>query len=389
VVPRLRGANGLTLGMTSANALVLGDARWKFARPICRNLKQFSTPCHFSGRTASPSPPQRRYPLRGLWRKPLGAQSLEKRMVIMEKKQRTQISALSEIPPNYFRDNMDIDSISFSGIAFDAFRFENSFLKSCAFSNCTFTGCIFDKVDFQRVDFSECNFSHCTFERNFRYITGVLENCELDSCDFSHALIQNTKWIKTILSNIEFRFIKAKSIDFSGSTFENVNFDGANLVRGFFNSVSGLERKIFYNTKLDDCMFDWQEAFIIMEFGNSHIDNLYTYGIEPVLKKLAIDPKRVDRYEFHGRITDEILQNIITCKFVIAECSESNKNVFFELGFALGHNKPIVFCVDKAENIPFDLKDYRFIIHDNSIDTLRQQLEERVKFMIDHDKDTN
>jgi hypothetical protein len=30
--------------------------RWGF----CGNLKQFSTPFHFSGWTASPSPPQRR-----------------------------------------------------------------------------------------------------------------------------------------------------------------------------------------------------------------------------------------------------------------------------------------------------------------------------------------
>jgi hypothetical protein len=34
----------LTLGMASANALALGDARLRLARPICGNLKQFSTP---------------------------------------------------------------------------------------------------------------------------------------------------------------------------------------------------------------------------------------------------------------------------------------------------------------------------------------------------------
>ncbi|MBE0672706.1 MAG: hypothetical protein IH588_19185 [Anaerolineales bacterium] len=55
----------LTLGMASANALALGDVRWKLTRPICGNLKQFPTPYHFSGWTASPSPPQRRYPLTG------------------------------------------------------------------------------------------------------------------------------------------------------------------------------------------------------------------------------------------------------------------------------------------------------------------------------------
>ncbi|MBE0672708.1 MAG: hypothetical protein IH588_19195 [Anaerolineales bacterium] len=55
----------LTLGMASANALALGDARWRLARPICAHLRQFPTPQHFSGWTASPSLPQRRYPLTG------------------------------------------------------------------------------------------------------------------------------------------------------------------------------------------------------------------------------------------------------------------------------------------------------------------------------------
>ena len=50
----LRGANCLTLGMPSANALWLGDARLRLARPICAHPKQFPTPYHFSGWTASP-----------------------------------------------------------------------------------------------------------------------------------------------------------------------------------------------------------------------------------------------------------------------------------------------------------------------------------------------
>jgi uncharacterized protein YjbI with pentapeptide repeats len=302
----------------------------------------------------------------------------------MEKKQRKQVSVLSELQPDYFDDNPSIETTDFNQITFDAFRFRKSHLRSCTFTNCTFIGCIFDDVDFQRVDFYTCTFNHCTFNHNFRYITGSIESSTLDNCDFSYALIQNTKWPKTTFKNVDFRCAKIKSIDYSGSDFESVDFDGAHVVRGIFTSVVGLERRMFYNTKLEDCVFDWQEAFIVMEFGNPQTDNLYKYGIDPVLKELKVEPKRVDRYEFHGRITDEILQNIITCKFVVAECSASNKNVFFEIGFALGHKKPLVFCIDTADNIPFDLKDYRFIIHNNSIDTLRQQLEERVKFILNH-----
>jgi uncharacterized protein YjbI with pentapeptide repeats len=300
----------------------------------------------------------------------------------MEKKQRTQVSVLSDLQLDYFDNNQSIETTDFRQVTFDAVRFRASKLRSCTFTSCTFIGCIFDDMDFQRVDFCACDFSHCTFNHSFRYITGSIENCLIDTCDFSYALIQNTRWPGTTFKNVDFHFVKMKSVDYRDSHFEGVDFDGANIVRGIFTSVPGLERRMFYNTKLDDCTFDWLEAFIVMEFGNPQTDNLYTYGIEPVLRELNVEPKRVDRYEFHGRITDEILQNLITCKFVVAECSAPNKNVFFEIGFALGHKKPIVFCVDKADNIPFDLKDYRFIIHNHSIATLRQQLKERAAFIM-------
>jgi len=48
-----------TAGMTSANALVLGDARWGLARPICGNFKQFPTPQQNPALKPSPHPPQR------------------------------------------------------------------------------------------------------------------------------------------------------------------------------------------------------------------------------------------------------------------------------------------------------------------------------------------
>jgi len=53
--------------------------RWGF----WRDSKPFSTPYHFSSWTASPSPPQRRYPLRGRWRKPLVAYR-EKRVILTQ-----------------------------------------------------------------------------------------------------------------------------------------------------------------------------------------------------------------------------------------------------------------------------------------------------------------
>ncbi len=301
---------------------------------------------------------------------------------MLKKKEFKTIEDAKEIQPDYFNNNQSIERIIFKKIDFDTFKFCESLIRNCTFENCNFNSCIFEKIDLQRVDFINCSFKFCDLSKDLRYITGKVTNCKIEDCDLSSSFIQNTKWHSTIFNDVDFKKIKAKSIDFTDSKFLKINFDGANIVRGNFSNVLGLSRSMFYDVSLDDCIFDWNEAFIIMEFNNNELENLYKYGIEEVLNLKDITPKRVDRYEFKGRITDEILQNIITSKFVIAECSAANKNVFFEVGYALGNNKKIIFLVDSADNIPFDLKDFKFIIHNKSIDSLKEQLEKRVDFFM-------
>jgi hypothetical protein len=301
---------------------------------------------------------------------------------MLEKKEHKTVSSLEDIPEGYFEDNGRIAGVRFVGIDFDARKFSNSGLRSCEFHQCTFKGCIFDQVDFQRVDILDSSFDDCTLAHGFRYITGMLKGTSLTRCDFSNAFIQNTKWSKCDLQDVEFRFMKAKSLSFRDCAFRNVGLDGSHIVRGDFTGVSGLRRSMFYDVKLDDCEFAWEEAFVVMEFGNPRLDELYAYGIEAVLNKHGIEPKRVDRYEFRGRITDEVLMNIITSRLVVAECSTMSKNVFFEVGYALGRHKDVIFCIDESEKVPFDLKDYRFIVHHNRIDDLRSQLDSRIRFLL-------
>lgn len=301
---------------------------------------------------------------------------------MLEKKERSVVKSLTEIPEGYFESNDLIERVDFSGLKFDGWRFRNTGLRTCSFERCSFSSCIFDGMDLQRVNFVDSEFIDCDFSRVFRLITAKMERVLLRNCDFTSSFIQNTKWSDCIFEDVDFNFTKAKSIDFSGSTFKKISFDGANIVRGNFKAVSNLKRSLFFDTRLDDCEFDWNDAFVVMAFGNERYDELYRYAIEPVLKKYDITPRRVDQYEFHGRITDEILERIITSKVVIAECSATSKNVYFEIGFALGNKKRLILCVESSENIPFDLKDFPFIIHGNKIQELEMQLEKKIRFVL-------
>ena len=303
-------------------------------------------------------------------------------MTGLERKLLTHVTSSAEIPAGYFRDNQSIERVQFVGIQFDGEKFYHSLLKTCEFVDCTFAGCIFDRMDLQRVWFRQCRFTNCSFSPEFRYITGELVESPMIDCDLPNSFIQHVKWIRSPVTSCDLRFLKAKSITFCETPLSDVRFDGATITRGDFKSVPGLRRAMFYNVRLDDCEFSWNEVFVVMQFNDSHLENLYKYGICEVLEELGVDCRRLDEYEFKGRITDQMLQNIVTSKVIVAECSAANKNVYFEVGYALGNGKDVVLLVDRVENIPFDLKDLPFIIHDNSIEILKEKLEKRMRFLL-------
>lgn len=304
-------------------------------------------------------------------------------MAVLKRSVFKRVTDVADCPREFFENNQAIERITFDGIEFDGWKFNHSLLKSCEFHGCRFSGCIFDRMDFQRVSFRQCTFSDCMFSPDFRFITGEMIQCSVQDCDFSGAFFQNVKWSEGAIIGSSFERLKAKSIAFHGTSLAGDVSDHASITGGDFRTVPNLRREVFYTAKLDDCDFAWNEAFVVMQYGDAHLDNLYDYGIFPVLNdELGIDCRRVDRYEFKGRITDEILQNIMTARIIVAECSAANKNVFFELGYALGRGKEIIFLVDEPENIPFDLKDYKFLVHHNRIDSLKDQLRKRTAFVL-------
>lgn len=308
---------------------------------------------------------------------------------MLEKKERKEVSKLEQIPPGFFEQNDLIERVDFQDLLFDGWRFRNTGIRSCSFTGCKFIGCIFDEMDLQRVVMTHCTFINCVATKSFRYITGQVLTSSFADTDFSYSFIQNVKWERCSFSGVDFDFMKAKSIDFSGSEFEKTSFEGSHIVRGKFLGIPNLKRSLFFDVKLDDCEFDWNDAFIIMAFGDKRYDELYRYAIKPLLEKYEVTPRRVDQYEYHGRITEEILERIITSKVVIAECSATNKNVYFEIGFALGNKKTLILCIDDAANIPFDLKDFPFIVHENSLEKLEEQLDRKLRFSLGLDKDEN
>lgn len=122
-------------------------------------------------------------------------------------------------------------------------------------------------------------------------------------------------------------------------------------------------------------------AFVIMQFSPPYND-LFDNIIEPICRDYQIKAQRSDLMFGPGFIIADILQQIFLSKFVIAEITPANENVFFETGFAYGIRKPIIFLAEQGKTLPFDVSPFRVIFYENSIggnkkikETFKKQLE--------------
>ncbi|MDO9000203.1 MAG: hypothetical protein Q7W45_10595 [Bacteroidota bacterium] len=108
-------------------------------------------------------------------------------------------------------------------------------------------------------------------------------------------------------------------------------------------------------------------AFIVMQFTNEY-NELYEEVIRPVCENHGLDCYRADEFYTSTPILADIISSIKECTIIIADITENNPNVFYELGYAHAVDKPtILLCERKRDKLPFDISSYRTIFYDNTI----------------------
>jgi len=122
------------------------------------------------------------------------------------------------------------------------------------------------------------------------------------------------------------------------------------------------------------------EIFVIMPF-SPDLDDVYYLGIHEIARILNHTCERVDEIEFVGSILDEIYNSIKHSKIIVAEVSNQNTNVYYELGYAHALNKPVILITKDVSSTPFDLHGYNHIVYRNIVD-LRKKLKNRLEAIL-------
>jgi len=128
-----------------------------------------------------------------------------------------------------------------------------------------------------------------------------------------------------------------------------------------------------------------RKCFVIMPFEEQRRP-LYDRVIRPLLESLRIMPVRVDRLGLTGDAIDAIKGAITGCYGVIADISDNNPNVMYELGMAHAEGKPaIILCQTTSQGdlreVPFDLRNHQIIQYSSDRRMLKASLRASLKQM--------
>jgi hypothetical protein len=112
------------------------------------------------------------------------------------------------------------------------------------------------------------------------------------------------------------------------------------------------------------------DIFMIMPFLPDY-DYLYQGIMKPLCAELNLTIRRGDDFQSsRGSIMEEVWAALNACRFVIAEISGGNDNVFYELGIAHTLNKPAILITQakRPEEVPFDVRHLRYVQYENTMD---------------------
>jgi len=169
--------------------------------------------------------------------------------------------------------------------------------------------------------------------------------------------------------------------------YVNLNVDGVEVAESGVTLPHNRPKQVGLFCRADhkitirkyDLDADQPRAFVIMQFGGDY-DELYS----DVVKQVADDYEiiRADEVRGPGLIVSDIVQQISSAHLIIADITPTNANVYFEVGYAMALQKPIIFLARKGTTLPFDVAGFRVLFYENTIggkgrleDALRYHLE--------------
>ncbi|NQY54505.1 MAG: hypothetical protein HRT42_13150 [Campylobacteraceae bacterium] len=166
---------------------------------------------------------------------------------------------------------------------------------------------------------------------------------------------------------IEVKLIIGKVYSTGGHIFTRLTFEGLNYIES-----------IEYINK------DSRNIFVAFNFKDS-LEEIFNNNLKTSIEKegfnyIVVNQNNVDH---NKSINDEIIVKLKSSRIVIADFTNHRNSVYFEAGFAMGMNIPIIWTCQEghANDMSFDTRQFPHIIWKDKDDLVKQVID-RIKVII-------
>jgi hypothetical protein len=123
------------------------------------------------------------------------------------------------------------------------------------------------------------------------------------------------------------------------------------------------------------------DIFVLMPF-KAKIEKVYSNHIKKMGEELELTVRRADEIFSPKPFMEKVWDGICAARLILADCTEKNPNVFYEIGMAHAVGKKVVLLTRSDKDIPSDIKHFDYIqyIYDpEGVETLIEKLKAFVK----------
>lgn len=124
-----------------------------------------------------------------------------------------------------------------------------------------------------------------------------------------------------------------------------------------------------------------RKAFIAIKFGDANAERIKI--IKEVISSCGYEPICMDEFQTNNWIMPEIFYQIKLCDFMVADFSIECAGVYYEAGYALALNKPVIHSFDETsaeknnQSLHFDISQKSTVMYKN-LDDLKERLTKRI-----------
>jgi hypothetical protein len=128
------------------------------------------------------------------------------------------------------------------------------------------------------------------------------------------------------------------------------------------------------------------KIFVVMPLRGWEPTSVF-YAIKSAAEALKAEVVRVDKQVFSGDIMEQVYGGIKGANVIVADISNSNPNVMYEIGYAYSFRKILVLLKGDDSDPPFDIRQFQRIRYEQDMDALERKLVEVFKAAIEQSKE--